>query len=557
MEERRARKRGPRGLLVLAVVLGILVAAMFAIAWLPLRGAREEWREGRTAEAILHGERWSRIPIWRNQYHQFLAAAYLSTGNRAAAEPHLGALRGSKLWISSVTKSEVAKRLFAGGRYEDFLLYDTSVASRFGKDEAALYRAAALLAVGRVNDAEAAARAIDREDVDEKKLAAFDRAIAQRKEGSFPWAVDRSGKTIAGYQAANRDVVAVNTDFAALVEKEAGKLTLESLTARIGANDVIETTLDSEVQRAAMKALGGFRGSLVAIDPSTNEILAIASNRGGGPLANLALEGSYEPGSVMKVVTGLGAAGAINMQPMFPYRCDGVLEVDGRRFGDWKQDGHGVLPDFDEALARSCNVVFADLGIRLGADRLQTLMSSAGFDGRANLGLFIVPLGVTVGKIFNKFETGFYSIGIEHQTTNTLHLAMIASMMANRGTMVTPRLLRARRSILGEEVESSPQQTRTRVASREAAERVVKAMVAVATRPQGTGRRAPIDGVPLAIKTGTAGKESEFHAAIIAFAPVETPKIAFALLLEESGPAEFAGAKVAHDFLQGIEGRLR
>ncbi|MBK5258032.1 MAG: hypothetical protein JJE51_00430 [Thermoanaerobaculia bacterium] len=259
----------------------------------------------------------------------------------------------------------------------------------------------------------------------------------------------------------------------------------------------------------------------------------------------------------MNVMTGLGAAGAINMQPMFPYRCDGALEVDGRSFSDWKEGGHGVLADFDEALAQSCDVVFADLGIRLGADRLQSMMSAAGFDGRADLGLVTVPLGVTVGKIFNKFETGFYSIGIQHQTTNTLHLAMIASMMANRGTVVTPKLLRSRRSILGEEIGGSPEQTRTNVASRDAAERVVKAMTAVATRPTGTGRRAQVDGFPLAIATGTAGKEADgYHAAIIAFAPVETPKIAFALIIEESGPAEFVAAKVAHDFMAAIKDRL-
>jgi cell division protein FtsI/penicillin-binding protein 2 len=261
----------------------------------------------------------------------------------------------------------------------------------------------------------------------------------------------------------------------------------------------------------------------------------------------------------MKVLTGLDAVSSgVNVESMFPYRCTGDLLIDGRHFGDWIPQGHGQLADFDEALAESCNVVFADIGIRLGVERLRTFMKSAGFDGQTDLGLFKVPLGRTVGEIFNKFETAFYAIGLEHETTNTLHLAMIASAIANRGVLTQPRLVRARRSILGEEVGLPAKQPSTRVASRQAADRIVKAMVAVVTLPQGTGRRAPVDGITLALKTGTAGRRDEgYHAVIIAFAPVEQPRIAFALIAEDAGPAEYAGAKIAHDFLQGVQDRLR
>lgn len=548
-----AEKRRILGILTTALL--VLVALLFGVAWLPLREARDEWRALRTADAIVTANRWVRLGIWSRQYRQLLAAAHLSSGNRAAAQPHLDALRGKRQWISIVPKTEVANRLFARGAYDDFLAYDTAVADRSG-DDVALYRAAAQVALGRVADAEATLKTLDRDDADKEKLAALDRALADRRTGSYPLVVDRSGQTIANFVLANQDIVAINTDFSPLIEKEAGGLTIESAAARFGVSSRIETTLDAAIQKAALAALAGFRSSLVVIDPATSELLAIASNRGSGPIANLALEQQYEPGSVMKVMTGL-AARENGVELRFPYRCTGALAIDGRSFGDWMEGGHGELATFDDALARSCNVVFADYGVRLGRDKLHALYTKAGFEGQADLGLFHAPLGRKVGNIFNNFETAFYAIGVEHQTATTLHLAMLAAMMANRGVFTHPRLYTVRRSVLGEVIDQSPKPGGVQIVKRENAEALVRAMTAVVTSPQGTGRRAAIDGVTLAMKTGTAGVEARgYHAIVIGFAPVDNPKIAFALVAEESGPAEFAAAKIVHDFLTAIRGRL-
>jgi peptidoglycan glycosyltransferase len=312
------------------------------------------------------------------------------------------------------------------------------------------------------------------------------------------------------------------------------------------------------VQKAALKALDGYRGSLVAIDPRTNEILAIANASGKGPLTNLALEHQYEPGSVIKVLTALNAlTNGVDVNGMFPYVCNGELMIDGRRFGDWMPQGHGRLASFEEALAVSCNVVFADIGLRLGHDRLQQFMNSAGFDGQANLGLFQAPLGKTIGGVFNNFETAFFAIGLQHETIDTIHLAMLASMVANRGVLTTPRLLRERRSILGEVIAVGPRQGKTQIVSAAAAQRITVAMQQVITNPRGTGRRAEIPGLSVAMKTGTAGERSSgLEAIIMAFAPAESPKIAFGIIAEDAGPAEYAGAKIARDFLEGMRSRL-
>jgi len=415
-----------------------------------------------------------------------------------------------------------------------------------------LHRCAAQIATGRLDEAEATLAFVERRaprpssEADRLRRLSLHQGIAQRRQGAYPLVLDRNNQPIALYQIANKDLVAINRDFEPLM------LTFAAHLPRLGVDDTIETTLDPGVQKAALQALGGFRGALVAIDPRTNELLAVASNRGRGELANIAFDQQYEPGSIVKVLTGLNALeSGVDVQSMFPYDCKGDLVIDGRHFGDWLGPGHGVLPSLDDALAESCNIVFADIGLRLGPDRLHRFMSAAGFDQQANLGVFEVPLGKSVGQTSDRYETALYSIGLAHESVNALHVAMIGSMMANRGVMTTPRLLRARRSILGEVSAQPSKQGKRVIATPQHAEAIVQAMVAVATRPKGTGRRAPVDGMSMAMKTGTAGERANggLEALIVAFAPVDHPRIAFGIIAEDAGPAEYAGAKIAHDFV--------
>ncbi|MEA2163507.1 MAG: penicillin-binding protein [Thermoanaerobaculia bacterium] len=554
--EVQVQRRGVRRfVLPLLIALVILVALLFVVAWLPLRQGRDAWMRGRNAEAIAIGERWSRLGLWPAHYHQLLAASYLAAGNDAAATAHLGTI--GDIRFSIIPKDELARRLFAREHYDAFLSYDAASRETGESADVALYRAAAMLATNRLADAQKAFASIDRSRVNASRYAALTGAIAARAGGTAPYVFDRNGGTIAVLRG--HGAVASDDDFAPIISREAGALTIGAKLGQLGENASIETTLDPFVQRAALKALGDFRGSLVAIDPRTNEILAIVSSRGKGPLANLAIEHQYEPGSVVKVLTGLNAeSGGVDLASMFPYECKGFLEIDGRHFGDWLAAGHGTLHSIDDALAVSCNVFFADAGLRLGTDRLKRFMASAGFDSAVNLGIFQVPLGKTIGPVFNHFETAFFAIGLEHESMNALHIAMIASMMANRGVLTTPRLLLQRRSILGDVVAAAPQQTTLRLASPAAAEAIIHSMQAVVSDPKGTGRRAPVPGMSLAMKTGTAGeRKSGLEAVILAFAPVESPKIAFGVIAEDAGPAEFAGAKITHDFLEAIQSRLK
>jgi hypothetical protein len=540
----------------LLVLLVILMVTMLFVAWMPVRQAREEWWRGHDARAIEIANRWRPMHLWTRQYEQILAAAYLTLGNRAAAAPHLAAV--GTPWISPIDKADVARRLFARGRYADFAAYDAAYRDRSETPDVPLYRAAAAVAM---NQPDAAARllgAVDRSKVDATRYEWLRTTIEQRRAGRAPYLLDRDGKVIAAYRPESNDVIALDASFASLVDAKAGALTIGAELDRLGTSQTLESTLDPFVQKAALEALGGIRGSLVAIDPRTNEILAIASSPGKGAVSNLAIEQQYEPGSVVKVLTGLNALnGGVDIDKMFPYTCKGELMIDGRHFGDWLPQGHGTLKSLDDALAVSCNVFFADLGLRLKRERLEEFMTSAGFNSNANLGFIPAPLGRIVGDVFNNFETAFLAIGLQHETMNALHVSMVAAMVANRGMYAVPRLLRQRRTIIGDVVTSPAPPAAVRLASAAAAQRMVQAMVAVANDPRGTGRRAPVEGISIAMKTGTAGdRKSGLEALILAFAPVESPKIAFGVIAEDAGPAEFAGARIAHDFLEKMKPRL-
>ncbi len=551
----RARGGVRRFVLPLLIALVILIAALFAVAWTPLVQGRDAWLRGRDDEAIAIGERWSRFHLWPAQYNQLLAAAYLTSGDAAAARQHLGAIGSVRL--SVIPKEEMARRLFARGRYDDFLAYDAASRDQRESADVPLCRAAALVAANRLAEGRKALASIDRMHVDAKRYAALQGAVAARASGDVPYVLDRNGATIGAIRA--NDAIATDDDFAPLINRDAGALTIGANLPRLGTNATIETTLDPFVQKAALKALGDVRGALVAIDPRTNEILAIASSRGKGTPANIALEHQFEPGSVVKVLTGLNAEnGAADVAPLFPYTCKGALDVDGRRFADWVPAGHGALQSIDDAFAVSCNIFFADLGLRLGADRLKSFMTAAGFDGDTDLGVFRVPLGKIIGPIPDRFETAFLAIGLKHESMTALHVAMIASMMANRGELTTPKLLVQRRSILGDVVAKAQPQSSVRLASPAAAEAMVHAMQAVVTDAKGTGRRAQVPGISIAMKTGTAGeRKNGLDGVILAFAPAESPRIAFGIIAEDAGPAELAGAKIAHDFLEIMSPRLK
>src|SRR5437660_7819386 len=229
---RSARDRSRLKLTRFLALLLLLLALCFGAAWIPVRQARHAWLSGHNSEAIAIARQWSSFPLWPRQYHQILALSYLSAGNEAAARPHLAAI--GDVWLSAIDKGSVARRFFATGKDAAFLEYDAASHDRRESADAPLYRAAALTGINRLTDAASVLRSIDASKVDARKYAVLRAAVEQRLSGSAPFVFDRQDHPIAVYRPATNDVVSTDEDFAALIDRQAGDLTIGARLPQLG-----------------------------------------------------------------------------------------------------------------------------------------------------------------------------------------------------------------------------------------------------------------------------------------------------------------------------------
>ena len=346
-------------------------------------------------------------------------------------------------------------------------------------------------------------------------------------------------------------------------------------TGRRPQGATLETTLDAKVQAAAEEGLDGIRGAAVALDPKTGAILAMVSHPTydpnnlathdlgaleknytrlnedpAKPLVNRSINGDlYPPGSVFKVVT---AAAALSTGE---YTEDTV--VPGPAVLDLPQTDADLPNAFDgpcgpnsevtltEALAVSCNTAFARIGMDIGAEALQAQAAKFGFGDSITIPMRVTPS--TVPAEMNLPQLAQASIGQYDVRATPLQMAMVAAGVANRGTVMRPYLVQ---SVIGSDlavIESTDAQELSQAVTPEVAAQLNRMMVAVVE--DGSGRRAQIEGVEVAGKTGTAqhGEGRKAHAWFISFAPAADPEIAVAVIAEDGGVAgsEAGGGAVA------------
>lgn len=362
----------------------------------------------------------------------------------------------------------------------------------------------------------------------------------------------------------------------------------------------IYLTLDINLQAVAEGALGGKRGAVVAINPKTGEILAFASMPNydanlfvngisyedydalqtslDKPLVNRALQGQYPPGSTVKPFYALAGLEYNKIKPNDTVSCRGFFQLPGvaHRYRDWKKEGHGSV-NLDTAVAQSCDVYFYTLAQSLGIDAMATFMGQFGLGKKTGIDIpgemsGAMPSSAWKRKMFNQpwygGETLIAGIGQGYVLTTPLQLAAITATLANNGVQMQPHLLRGTHEL------GSPTMTakvpeisqRVPVVNDENWRAAINAMVSVVHSPRGTaygmGARSPYK---IAGKTGTAQvvgikqgeryKESETperfrdHALFVAFAPVEDPQIAVAVLVENGGHGSSAAAPVARTLM--------
>lgn len=340
------------------------------------------------------------------------------------------------------------------------------------------------------------------------------------------------------------------------------RLTLRRLadlfTGRDPAGGNVELTLDPAVQQAAMAGLQGVTGAVVALDPSTGAILGLASTPTYDPnqlsshdpaairayreqltddqLSNQAINQRYAPGSIFKVVVSAAALATGDYTPETPIPAPDVLTLPGtsttmENFDGGSCNGGADQPLID-ALTISCNTAFAQLGIDLGEDAVRDMSEAFGINDEA----FEMPLPVAaskLGDIENDAQLGISSIGQQDVQLTPMQAAMIASAVANDGTLMKPYLVSQVQAPDLTVIDKTDPEEFGQPVSEEVAEQLTEMMISVVEN--GSGRRAQIDGVQVAGKTGTAENSGEDHSWFIGFAPADDPTIAVAVFVRNGG----------------------
>ena len=351
----------------------------------------------------------------------------------------------------------------------------------------------------------------------------------------------------------------------------------------------LKLSVDVRFQARAMQALGGNRGAIVAIEPATGRILALASTptfdanrlvdpaRGRAyldslgaqpadrsPLLNRATQGRFIPGSVFKIVTAIAGVGsdAVDADTSYPEQPG----EEGRGFlvkGFRVRDGHhrmtGNEPvDFLQATEVSCNVWYARTGLRIGGPVLLDWAARLGFGQRIPFDLPTEPSIVTLGTgpnggFADEVELANASYGQGETFTTPLQMALVAATVANGGVMMRPKLVDEMHGS-GGGVTPVPAAEIRRVLDPGGADLVRRAMTQAVEGEWGRqfAGGAKIPGVTTAGKSGTAEVDdtNRPHSWFIGFAPAEAPRIAIAVLVQQGGFASERAVPIGGDLMQ-------
>ena len=341
-------------------------------------------------------------------------------------------------------------------------------------------------------------------------------------------------------------------------------------------------SIDAGLQELAEKLLRktGKSGAVVAIDPATGGVLALASapdynldifngstDRKGWndivtspqkPLFNRAVQAVYPPGSVYKMILAMAALEEGKMDPEKKILDNGAFVFGHRRFLSNEGKGHGWV-DMREAITVSSNVYFYNLIFTVGFEDWTKYGAMFGFGSKTGIDLpgernGLLPSTEYYDKRYgeNRWTKGYLvslAIGQGELGTTPVQLAAYAAALANKGTLFQPHIVTGYRDTATGEYFSYEYDKQQLPVSPATFNLIHDGMVGVVER--GTGTLAKVEGVTVAGKTGTAqNPHGKDHAWFIAFAPVENPKIAMAVLVENAGFGGAISAPIARELIR-------
>lgn len=422
--------------------------------------------------------------------------------------------------------------------------------------------------------------------INEKEVAAFTPEQIQRYSGTH--SVGKSGIELSYEDTLLGQVGSQNVE-----TNVRGRVmwVLDRIDPKQGGD--LHLHLDSRLQETATAVMRGRRGAVVAIDVKTGGVLAAVSYPGfdpnlfvtgisvpdyralnndiDTPLFNRFLQAQYPPGSTVKPVVGMAGLyhGFTDVNRTIADRGFYTLPGSSRIYRDWilakTGGGHGMV-NLKTGLAESCNTYFWDLGVRMGIDHMSEFGAHFGLGMLTGIDIPNERRGVwpsrewkraTKGQAWYPGDTVNMSVGQGFVLTTPMQLAVMASTIANRGTRFRPQLVRQigdqpQAPIIESQLETKPEYW----------DAIFDGMAEVMHGARGTARRAAERSeYRMAGKSGTAqavgiAQNAKYnsgllkerhrdHALFIAFAPVENPQIAVAVMLENAEGGSSQAAPVA------------
>ena len=358
-------------------------------------------------------------------------------------------------------------------------------------------------------------------------------------------------------------------------------------------------SIDLDMQQKAESLLQGKRGSIVVIDVTNGEVLTLVSTpiynpnwfvngishknynqlqtSKDIPQLNRAIQGLYPPGSTVKPMVALAGLEEGVVTKHSKVFCPGYYKLPNvkRKFNDWKRTGHGLV-DMKDSIAQSCDVFFYRLADKMGIDSLHDNLTFFNFGSKTGIDIPGEHGGILPSKTWKKInkdepwyrgETLIVGIGQGFMTSSPLQLAVATAALANKGRLFQPKILKNIR-LPNQLIKEVSQKVYTQIPIKNIQnwEDVIEGMRQTIYAPKGTARRLN-KGLTytLAGKTGTAqvfGLDAEEqyiaanlderlrdHALFTGFAPVNNPKIAIAVIVENAGSGSSKAAPLAREVL--------
>ena len=359
---------------------------------------------------------------------------------------------------------------------------------------------------------------------------------------------------------------------------------VEEILGRDKRGATVVTRIDPQLQRVAARQLGRLPGGVVALDPRTGEILAMVANPSydpndlashdlkqvraararllrdpDKPLLSRAVQELFPPGSTFKLVTA-AAALENGMKPDTKFPNPPALKLpttthELHNFGGEHCLGGAAQLTLAQALEVSCNVVFGEIGLRLGAEKLVEQAQRFGFGQEIPLEIPFATGRIPPVKDFANAlpAVAFSAIGQQSVGANPLQMALVGAAIANGGVEMEPRLVKEIRDPSGRVIKSFGPKPWGRPISETTARQLTQMMIKVVE--SGTGTAAQIPGVTVAGKTGTAETTSgKPHAWFVCFAPAKNPRIVVAVMVLNGGSlgSEATGGHVAAPIARAV-----